>query len=97
MHTNVINLDTLSWLFEGKIELRFEMRDRNGIDFVDMAHYYRLASVEGVPLIEISYGYGNISARDGSVEYQNSRVSSHSYISFSFSVPSNSACFYLSL
>ena len=65
MHTNVINLDTLSWLFEGKIELRFEMRDRNGIDFIGVAHDYRLATVEPVALEDASYGDENISARDG--------------------------------
>jgi len=65
MHTNVINLDTLSWFFGDKIELRFEMRDRNGIDFIGIAHDYRVASVERVPLIETSYGYENISRRDG--------------------------------
>ncbi|WP_293255122.1 PKD domain-containing protein [Palaeococcus sp. (in: euryarchaeotes)] len=65
MHTNVINLDALSWFFGDKVELRFEMRDRNGIDFIGVAHDYRLASVEGVPLIEASYGYENISKRDG--------------------------------
>jgi len=65
MHTNVINLDALSWLFGDKVELRFEMRDRNGIDFIGVAHDYRVASVESVPLIEASYGYENISKVDG--------------------------------
>jgi len=65
MHTNVINLDALSGLFGDKIELRFEMRDRNGIDFIGIAHDYRIANVEQVSLIEASYGYENISVRDG--------------------------------
>ena len=65
MHTNVINLDALSWFFGDKVELRFEMRDRNGIDFIGVAHDYRLVTVEPVALEDASYGYENISRRDG--------------------------------
>ena len=65
MHTNVINLDTLSWFFGDKVELRFEMRDRNGIDFIGVAHDYRLVTVEPVALEDASYGYENISRVDG--------------------------------
>ncbi len=64
-HTNVINLDALSWFFGDKVELRFEMGDRNGIDFIGVAHDYRLVTVEPVALEDASYGYENISARDG--------------------------------
>ena len=41
------------------------MRDRNGIDFIGVAHDYRVATVEPVALEDASYGYENISARDG--------------------------------
>ncbi len=65
LHTNVVNLDLLHLLLGDKVELRFEMRDRNGIDFIGVAHDYRLASLERVNLEESNYGYENISEVDG--------------------------------
>ncbi len=65
LHTNVINLDSLHMLFGNRVELRFEMRDRNGIDFIGVAHDYRLATLERVKLEYASYGYSNLSYVDG--------------------------------
>ncbi len=65
LHTNVVNLDLLHLLLGDKVELRFEMRDRNGIDFIGVAHDYRLASLERVNLEYSSYGYENITEVDG--------------------------------
>ncbi len=65
LHTNVVNLDLLHLLLGDKIELRFEMQNRNGIDFIGVAHDYRFASLKRVKLEDASYGYENISERDG--------------------------------
>ena len=65
LHENVVNLDLLHLIFGDKIELRFEMRDRNGIDYIGVAHDYRVAKVKEVEMEDASYGYRNISERDG--------------------------------
>ncbi len=71
MHTNVVNLNHILHIchihhFSGsKIELRFEMRDRNGIDFIGLAHDYRIVPLRKVKLENSSYGYEKIRIKDG--------------------------------
>ncbi len=62
LHTNVINLKHIfRHVFKNKIELRFVMRDRNSIDFISIAHKYRVVRLMRVPLRDGGYGYKNIS------------------------------------
>ncbi|NPA75228.1 MAG: hypothetical protein GXO25_04000, partial [Euryarchaeota archaeon] len=65
LHTNAINLNHLTHMQYGSIELRFEMRDRNGVDYIGITHHFKYAKLKNVKMISASTGYQNLSFRDG--------------------------------
>ena len=65
LHTVAINMNKLIHKHKGTIELRFVMRDRNGIDFIGIAHEFRKAGIKRVKLMDASRGIDNLRYRDG--------------------------------
>ncbi len=65
LHTNVMDLSHYIHRHKGKVELRFLMKDRNGLDFVGISHHYRIVHLNRVKLLNSSYGYDKIAKKDG--------------------------------
>ncbi len=65
LHTNAINLNGLIHRKRGTVELRFEMRDRNGIDFIGVTHNFRKAGLKRVRMLSSSLGYNELKRKDG--------------------------------
>ncbi len=65
LHTSAINLNKLLHNHRGKIELRFEMRDRNGIDFIGITHNFRKVGLKRVKLLSSSLGFNELKRKDG--------------------------------
>lgn len=64
LHTEAIDLNKLLHRHSGTVELRFEMRDRNGIDFIGVAHEFRHAILRKVKMVSASIGYSELRHKD---------------------------------
>jgi len=65
LHTNALNLNRLIHRKRGTVELRFEMRDRNGIDFIGVTHNFRKVGLKRVRMLSSSLGYNELKRKDG--------------------------------
>ncbi len=80
LHTNVMDLSHYIHQHRGKVELRFLMKDRNGLDFIGISHHYKKVHLHRVKLLNSNHRYDDIAKVDG----QHLRINPNDFITLHF-------------